>query len=318
MPALDAEEETLPPLWGKSYWWTRGGALIGFLALIAGVTMVLLLSRHIGACNLPSQLTNPTLAIEIARNWKDVTGMVGPCQAPHCGQSKDTACLVAGDCKIICPDKVKALRYEQYEDYVFIVIYWLLFLYLGIASWNFCYAPRFPLFTQVLGKAAGIAIVVCGTLGAHADWLENDHILAALNQLPVIAGPEPIMRYFAYIKWRYVFLAMGSAAPLFLFWTGRANPTDSRDSAFSHLLAWLTAALALSTAWTGVAACLSGDDHRLEVATERLDLVILATTLTLATAQLWRGGTLTALDRLAAFPILRRFTRLFYSDGESS
>lgn len=314
MPTIIEEEEKLPPIWGKSYWWTRTGALLGLISLFTGALMVALLARHIGGCGLQNQLTTPTLAIEVAGKWNDVASIVGPCQASHCGQSPDaTACFVDAACQRICPDKITALASEQYEDYAFIIIYWLFFLYLGVVNWKFCYWARFPLSTQTLGKLAATVTVAASSWGALNDWRENNHILQALNQLHLMAGPVPVMRDFAYEKWKFLFLAIGTAAPIFIFWTGKTNPADARASAFSHLLARFTALLALSTAWTGVAACIYGDDHRLEVAALRLDLVILFTMLTLATAQLWRGGTLAALDKLAKLPVLRFFATLFSS-----
>jgi hypothetical protein len=280
--------------------------------------MTNLLAVHIGSCGLQHQLTSPTLAIEVAGTWEDVLAIVGPCEASHCGQSKDQlGCYATGGCKTICPDKVAALAFEQYLDFVFIVIYWLFFFYLGVINWKFCYWERFPVFTQVLGKIAGAVTVFAGSVGALSDWRENDHILLALSELHMMAGPVPLIRDFAYTKWRFVFLAIGAASPLFLFWPGKSNKAGLRQSAFSRVLAWATAALALSTAWTGVAACIYGNDHRLEVATEHLTLVILATMLTLATAQYWRGGTLAALNRFAKLPILSFLATLFASEDGS-
>jgi hypothetical protein len=318
MSSIETVDDKLPPMWGHSYWWTRRGALLGLASLITGVVMASLLAVHLGSCGLQNQLTNPTLAIEVAGSWADVMAIAGPCEASHCGQSQDeSACYAAGDCQTVCPDKVNALAFEQYFDFVFIVVYWLFFLYLGVINWKFCYWERFPIFTQVIGKIAAAVTIVAGSAGALADWRENDHILQALNELHLMAGPVPLMRDFAYIKWRLLFLAVGAASPVFLFWSGKSNKADVRSSAFSHALAWASAALALSTAWTGVAACIYGDDHRLEVATERLNLVILATMLTLATAQYWRGGTLEALNRLAKLPFLGFLANLFASKDRS-
>ena len=312
------DEENLPPLWAKSYWWTRAGALLALILLLTGACMVALLSRHIGLCGLQNQLTTPTLAIEVAATWNDVAAIVGPCQASHCGQSADSqSCFVDAVCKHICPDKVQAFAAEQYQDYAFILIYWLFFLYLGVINWKFCSWQRFPIATQTLGKIAAAVTILAASWGALNDWRENDHILQALSQLHLMVGPVPVMRAFAYEKWKFLFLAIGTAAPVFIFWTGKSNYADARPSAFSHLLARFTAFLALSTAWTGFAACLDGDDHRLEVAALHLDWVILSTMLTLATAQLWRGGTLAAFDKLANLPVLRPFANLFSSVADA-
>ena len=315
MSSLDGIDDKLPPLWGSSYWWTRAGALLAFASLVTGAVMVALLARHIGSCGLQNQLTTPTLAIEVAGTWNDVAAIVGPCQAAHCGLSVgETACDINSVCKAICPDKRAALSNEQYQDFGFIILYWLLFLYLGVVNWRFCYWARFPLLTQTLGKLGGAVTIAAASWGAWQDWRENEHILQALAELHLVSGPVLVMRYFAYMKWKFLFLAIGTAAPVFLFWSGRSNKGDVRSSAFSHLAAWATALFAIATAFTGFAACLDGDDHRLEVAAQRLDLVILAAMLTLATAQLWRGGTLAALDRLAKLPVLRFFATLFSSE----
>ena len=312
MSSIESDAEKLPPLWGASYWWTRVGALLGLLSLLAGAAMLMLLGRHLGSCGLPSQLTIPTLAIEVAGGWDDVAAIAGPCEAVHCGQSKDEdACHVDAGCKTVCPDKISALASEQYQDFGFIIIYWLFFLYLGVVNWKFCASDRFPLVAQVLGKLGGAVTIVAASLGAQADWRENQHILQALSELHLMAGPVPVMRYFAYTKWRLIFLAVGAAAPVFLFWSGRINKVDLRQSAFSHGIARLTAVLALSTTWTGFAACKLGDDHRLQVATQRLDLVFLAEMLTFATAQFLRGGTIAAIDSLAKLPVLRFLAALF-------
>jgi len=318
MSTIDTPDDKLPPLWGQSYLWPRVGALLGLTSLVMGAVMLILLARHLGSCGLPNQLTNPTLAIEVAGTWDDVAAMVGPCKATSCGQSENAkACHVNAGCKVICPDKVQALTTEQYEDYGFIFIYWLFFLYLGMLNWKFCYWERWPLFTQVLGKLGGAITIVAGSWGAFEDCRENQHILQALSELHLIAGPVPLMRDFAYEKWRYLFLAIGAAAPLFIFWTGRSNWADVRRSAFSHLLAGTTAILALSTGWTGFAASQFGDDHRLQVAAQRLDLVIFSTMLTLATAQLWRGGTLEALNKLAKMHGFVLLTKLFSSRDDA-
>jgi hypothetical protein len=316
MSSIDTEEK-LPPLWGKSYWWTRTGALLGLASLITGLVMASLLGVHLGPCGLPHQITNPTLAVEVAGEWDDIVAMVGPCEAVHCHQSKDeNACFADGGCKTICPDKVAALSFEQYLDFGFIIVYWLFFLYLGVVNWRFCYSTRFPVFTQVLGKVAGAVTVVAGSIGAHADWRENQSILQALSELHLMAGPVPLMRDFAFTKWRLLFLAIAAASPIFLFWSGKSNSADARPSAFSHVLSWITALLAFSTGWTGFLACVFGDDHRLEVGTQRLNLVILSAMLTLATAQYWRGGTLVALDKLAKLPVLSFFATLFSSEKD--
>ena len=128
MSTID-DSERLPPMWASSYWWSRSGALLGLASLITGLVMAYLLGVHLGSCGLPNQITNPTLAIEVAGSWDDVVAMVGPCEVVHCHQSKDeTACFADGGCKTICPDKVTALAFEQCLDFGFIIIYWLFFL----------------------------------------------------------------------------------------------------------------------------------------------------------------------------------------------
>jgi hypothetical protein len=315
-----ATPRKLPPLWGNSNWWTRSGAIIGLASLLLGTVMTSLVSVHLGSCGLQNQMTSPTLAIEVAASWEDVLEIVGPCQALHCLQSKDAnGCFAAGgDCKTVCPDKIQSLAFEQTMDYGFIVVYWLFFLYLGLINWLFCRWKRFGVLTQIIGKISGVATAVAASLGALADWRENGRILQALGNLHTMAGSVPPMRDIAYTKWRLLFLAIGLAAPIFVFWPGKNNNADTRRSAFSQTLAWTTAVLALSTAWTGVAASNYGDDHRLELAGNRLGFVIFAAMLTLATAQYWRGGTIAALDKLAKLPVLSFITNLFTGDKVES
>jgi len=318
MPAVDYSEK-LPPFWGTSRWWTRVGAVLGLLSLIMGLVMAGLLAQHCGPCDLQHQLTNPTLAIEVAGTWDDVLALVGPCESVHCKQpdakeTKETDHW--GLQKTICSDKVQALIAEQYWDFGFIVLYWLFFLYLGVINAKFCYWAHHAKLTRAVGRLCGVATIVSSSLGALQDWQENLHILPALRNLTNMSAYTPDMRPFAYHKWQLLFLAIGLASPIFIFWPGRNNKGGVRQSAFSHLLAWGTAILALSTAFTGVAATIFGDDHRLEVATQRLSLVIMASMLTLATAQLWRGGTLAALDKLAKLPVLAFFASLFLSEDD--
>ena len=310
--------EKLPPLWGKSYWWTRSGALLGLASLLLGTVMTKLVADHLGSCGLQNQLTSPTLAIEVAASWGDVLEIVGPCQAPHCLQSGGQTVVYQGTSATVCPDKIESLSFEQTMDYVFIAVYWLFFLYLGFINWLFCRWERFGVVTEIIGKISGVATVVAATYGAVADWRENGRILQALGNLHSMVGLVPGMRDLAYTKWRLLFLAIGLAAPVFVFWTGKSNNADMRRSAFSQTLAWSTALLAVSTAWNGVAASQYGDDHRLQLAGMRLGYVIVSATLTLATAQYWRGGTMAALDKLAKLPVLAFFTTLFSTDEAES
>jgi hypothetical protein len=312
MPAIETPPK-LPPLWGNSYWWTRTGALLGLALLLTGVAMKYWVAGdHVGSCGLPNRLTNPILAIEVAAAWEDVLAMTGPCQAAHCLQSTDApVCYHAACNQTVCPDKIQALASLQTWDRSFIVLYWLYFLYLGLINWRFCAWQRFALVTQMVGKIAALAAGVMATFGALADWREDDRILQALAQLHQISSTAPLMRHFAYDKWRFLFFAVGIAAPIFIFWPGRNNPAGVRRSAFSQALAWLTAIVSLVAAFTGVAACMTGDDSHLELASQLLALVIILAMLTLATAQYWRGGTMAALDRLAKLRGLALLTNLF-------
>jgi hypothetical protein len=312
MPAIETPAR-LPPFWGRSYWWTRTGALIGAGLLLTGITMKYwVVGNHIGSCGLPNRLTDPVLAIEIASGWDDVLAMVGPCQATHCLQSTGQSICYRGACnQTVCPDKVQALASRETWDRPFIILYWLFFLYLSLIDWKFCARDRFRVATQIVGRLGGVAAAITATFAAVAGWREDDRIMLALWQLRHISSPAPLMRSFAYDKWRLLFLAIGMASPIFIFWPGRNNPTGVRRSAFSQALAWLTALAALIAAFTGVASCASGDDSHLELASQLFAVVTILGTLTLATAQYWRGGTMAALDRLAAVPGLALLANLF-------
>ncbi len=299
----------MPPLWGNSYLWTRIGYVLGLLTVGAGIVLTVVVGRHLGSCALPGGLTRVSLAAELTPAWWDVGQIVGPCQAPACQQSQTEWVCVGSTCELICPDKVQALIMAQRIDRVFIVLYWALLVYLGIVEIRFGGAGAFGWVVA----ACGVAVIPLVSVAAWYDWRENGLIEAALTHL----GSAPGARDAAYMKWRCLFAAMALAAPLFIFWPGRTTPAPgARRSAFSMLLAWGTAASAITAGLGGIAACYFGQDGRLESAASMLVNTVPLVTLTLMTAQYWRAGTIAALNRIAGLPVLRWLGQLLNADAE--
>lgn len=309
-------DNNVPGFWGQSPWWTRTGYILGLLTILMGAVMTFRLPSHLGPCKLPRNLTRPGLAIELVESWHDVLTIVGPCEAPRCMQGTSISVQLGTSTYTVCLDKVSALASQQAYDRVFIVLYWLLFLYLGVVNFRFV-RPRGVI--HWIAILVGIAAAIGGTLAALHDWGEDGGILKALGAVTRHDFSAPLwasIRYQAYHKFEWFFLALGCSSPIFFFWPGQANLAGRRRSLFSLLLAWASAVLAVTATFTGLAACKYGHDQRLESAAVTASTTLLLITFTLLTAQSWRGGTLSALDRLAGLPVLHRFTDWLHEDDE--
>ena len=119
----------MPPEPSRSAYW------IGILAVLNLAVIALLFSRpYFSNASKPvSGITNPVLAIQMARTVDDVDNVLG--EAPS-------------------PDR-EAMRIKQYADFAFIACYVLLFATLGVyikdARWK-----SLPLVAAALGAAAGV------------------------------------------------------------------------------------------------------------------------------------------------------------------
>ncbi|HZS27521.1 MAG TPA: hypothetical protein VFB76_09845, partial [Candidatus Angelobacter sp.] len=101
----------------------------------------------------------------------------------------------------------RAMRVQQYLDFVFILLYWMTFFFLIGGALRHANSAA----ARKLGWLVGILI----TFGAGADIGENIGILSALSSThPGVLWPLP----FAIAKWMNVFLALAFSAPLFLFY----------------------------------------------------------------------------------------------------
>ena len=101
----------------------------------------------------------------------------------------------------------RAMRQQQYLDFIFIFLYW--------ATFFFVIGGALRHSTSGLARKLGWLVGIFITLGAVADIGENIGILFALSSTHQgVLWPLP----FAIAKWISVFLALAFSAPLFLFY----------------------------------------------------------------------------------------------------
>ena len=278
-------------VWGNSVWWTRTGYILGLIVIAIGVYMNGQLGNHLGSCGLPRSLTKPALAIELAYQWKDVLTITGTCESKNCMQSTGQKVCLSSGCSYVCPDKVQALLDQQFQDRFFIVAYLLLFIYLGVMNIRFggirSIAPKI---SRSLCIVSGAAAIVLAAVGACCDWVEDDRIVQALQNIGSAVMPD--MRGAAYWTWRLLFIAIGCVAPLFMFWP--------KTGWLMRFISWATAFEAIMALVTGVTACRFGQDQRLEDASGSLMLTLPLATFLFWTAHLWSQGTLAALNKIAS------------------
>jgi len=317
-------------LWNSSPWWTRFGAILGSIAILWAVLMGSQLSRHIGPSELPNNLKRPGLAMELVNNWDEAAQIVGLSQGARCMQdAQDSWCVFSPEkTKTVCTAKISALQQQQKLDYVFIILYTLFFMYVGILNLLFSGIPvdlsdkrgrkLLGRISSWSGKIGGGLVLIFTIMAAVYDWKEDGHILAILNTISqhLCYGNFPLVRTAAYLKWLFIFAAIGCSSPLFLFWPGKTPAAKTMDtSVFVTVLAWLTALAALTTAFTGIAACHYGQDQRLESAVGTLTVTFLLAVLTLSAGQRWYGGLLSAVNDFASLRFVEPFAR-FLKDNE--
>src|SRR6185369_11491100 len=206
-------------LWESSPWWTRFGALLGFVAILWGGFMGFQLATHIGPSDLPNNLKRPGLAMELVNNWDEAAQIVGLSQGTRCMQdSQDNWCVFSSEkTKIICTAKISALQRQQRLDYIFIVLYSLFFIYIGILNLRFAGIPFeqsdkrgrkwLGRISSWSGKLGGLAVLALTVLAAYWDCRENGRILEVLGSMNrhICSGePFPLVRTAAYHKWLFI------------------------------------------------------------------------------------------------------------------
>lgn len=166
--------------------WTGFAAVLNLamLAILSGRPNFTNASRPVRG------ITNPILAMEVARDITEVDAILG--DAPS-------------------PDR-EAMRIKQYADFGFIVAYSSLFVLMSMLL-----APQ--------GRALALTAAATGLIAAMLDVVENIGILRLVDTSLSRTTQAMIdaIRYPSLAKWNLVSLAMGTLAVL--FWrTGRIGP----------------------------------------------------------------------------------------------
>ena len=165
---------------------------IGIVAVL-NLAMIAILSGRPSFSNASRPIrgiTNPVLAIEVARNIAEVDAILG--DAPS-------------------PDR-EAMRLKQYADFGFISAYGTLFVLMG-------------LFLMRQGRAIAIAAATMGVAAALLDVVENIGTLRLVNTdlAHTTQGMIDAVRYPSLTKWALAALATGILAIL-LFQLNRVGP----------------------------------------------------------------------------------------------
>jgi len=160
----------------------RRTRVVGLLA-IACVALILLLNgkpAFTSASRPPRGISDPALAIQMARNPKEIDAILS--DAPS-------------------PDR-EAMRIKVYIDFAFIL----------------CGAAMSIALARMFGGRLATAGAGCGITAAIADILENAGMLRILD-IPLVQTRQPMVEAIlvpAYFKWALVSIALAIFAALFL------------------------------------------------------------------------------------------------------
>ena len=185
--------------------------------ILCGLLVLVIILGKTGARLRPrgSNKLKPTLAAELAQSRKDIEEIVGPSDSPE------------------GPSNRSVLRWQQYLDLPFIVVYTLLFFVLG----------QFESTLPFLGASIlGLASRGTAVIAAVADLLDDLAILRAVR------GKEGSVRRFGVPKWLFFFLTLIGQSFLFFYF-------PAPDS-LQHGLAFAIGFLFLLAGLGGVAAIL--------------------------------------------------------------
>jgi len=164
---------------------------------------------------------------------------------------------------------------------------------------DFLFIAAYTAFFAILARAlmvcgwriiGAVAIVVIAAAGVF-DVVENMTMLSVLE-----SSGTGIPRYYSLTKWALIVTTLAIVANVFV---------DRRTTALRRWVGYTAAALAWFVAVEGAYAVIKGDDKLLEAAAQRMGTAFLLAEFFLATARTLEGGVLRALDRLAAYRLLR-------------
>lgn len=127
-------------------------------------------------------ITRPSLAMQLAHDQTDVICVLGPADSAQGVTNR------------------KIVARLQYLDFVFILLYWLLFVFIIDRALRD-------------SKRLSVFVTICISVAAVLDVLENLGILSAVGVLREgLLWPH----WFSVFKWLFFLLAVGFSAPLFL------------------------------------------------------------------------------------------------------
>lgn len=149
---------------------------------------------------LISGITNPGLVMQFVHTQEQVFHLLGDPGPKH-----DKEPWAANQ---------KVMRQQQYLDFVFIVLYWGLFV--------FVVSPPMRQSKNRLAQRLGWLALICITVAAIADYVEDAAILSAIN-LPNTSNFWPY--HYAIVKWSFFFITLGLSSPLFLLYPKFGNFT---------------------------------------------------------------------------------------------
>jgi hypothetical protein len=168
-------------------------------------------------------IARPGLAMEFAGTEQQVNAVLGQPNTP------------GGD------TNRQIIAKQQYLDFVFIVLYWLVFV-LGIGG-----AIRESKNNPESARKLRNFVVLCISAAAICDVLENIGILTAVGVLHTGLWP----RWFGPYKWMFFFLALIYSAPLFLRYPNSGS-FGNTDTPWTRRFASMTGFLFLIAAVIGI------------------------------------------------------------------
>jgi len=254
---------------------TGVAAVAGGLTLIGGLVVAGgPLCRHA----LPSRLTDPGLALQLAASTRDVETVLG--QRVWCPGTPTTTATPT------CLANKTTLDVQQSRDLVFIPVYVAFLVLVGLLVWRHG-APG--------GRWLGLLAVVLA-LGAGLCDVQEDRIIR------VLLGPAPVCtvmpRPWAVAKWRMLCAVLALNIPLFL--------ADRDLRGVGRWAGYAAIVLGVAALYFGGMQLATGDDTYLESALPVVAAAFTATWVAVAGRAWFPAGLLPGLDTLGRSPWLSR------------